>query len=167
MRIGYTVAKSPLGKVLVAATERGVSAVYLGDAESALIAELREEYPGRKLRRPAIPTRNGCGKLCSGPKVRSRGWNFRSTCRRRRFSGASGRSCSGFPGDGRATTRRLARSLGRPKAVRAVARLARRIRFRSWCRATAVIRETARLPVIAGAFRAKEHCSKKERRAAE
>jgi AraC family transcriptional regulator of adaptative response/methylated-DNA-[protein]-cysteine methyltransferase len=45
MKIGYTVAKSPLGKVLVAATERGVSAVYLGDAESALIAELREEYP--------------------------------------------------------------------------------------------------------------------------
>src|SRR5258705_1710812 len=45
MKIGYTIAKSPLGKVLVAATERGVSAVYLGDAESAMVAELREEYP--------------------------------------------------------------------------------------------------------------------------
>src|SRR5882724_5359818 len=45
MKIGYTIAKSPLGKVLVGATERGVSAVYLGDAESALVAELREEYP--------------------------------------------------------------------------------------------------------------------------
>jgi O6-methylguanine-DNA--protein-cysteine methyltransferase len=45
MKIGYTIAKSPLGKVLVAATERGVSAVYLGDAESKLISELREEYP--------------------------------------------------------------------------------------------------------------------------
>ncbi len=30
MKIEYTIAKSPLGKVLVAATERGVSAVYLG-----------------------------------------------------------------------------------------------------------------------------------------
>ncbi|MGH9743544.1 MAG: bifunctional transcriptional activator/DNA repair enzyme AdaA, partial [Candidatus Acidiferrum sp.] len=30
MKIKYTIAKSPLGKVLVAATERGVSAVYLG-----------------------------------------------------------------------------------------------------------------------------------------
>ncbi len=30
MKIGYSIAKSPLGKVLVAATERGVSAVYLG-----------------------------------------------------------------------------------------------------------------------------------------
>src|SRR5438876_8647709 len=39
MKIGYTIAKSPLGRVLVAATERGVSAVYLGDAENAMIAE--------------------------------------------------------------------------------------------------------------------------------
>src|SRR5712675_2346565 len=44
MKIGYTIAKSPLGKVLVAATERGVSAVYLGDAENTMIAELRQEY---------------------------------------------------------------------------------------------------------------------------
>src|SRR6184192_1734965 len=45
MKLGYTIAKSPLGKVLVAATERGVSAVYLGDDESKLVAELGEEYP--------------------------------------------------------------------------------------------------------------------------
>src|SRR5256884_9999463 len=45
MKIGYTIAKSPLGKVLVGATERGVSAVYLGDAENAMIAGLREGYP--------------------------------------------------------------------------------------------------------------------------
>src|SRR5260370_8543031 len=45
MKIGYSIAKSPLGKVLVAATERGVSAVYLGDAENAMVAELRQEYP--------------------------------------------------------------------------------------------------------------------------
>src|SRR5216110_148379 len=47
MRLGYTIAKSRLGKVLVAATERGVSAVYLGDDESKLVAELGEEYPRR------------------------------------------------------------------------------------------------------------------------
>src|ERR1700687_5300095 len=44
MKIGYTIPKSPVGKVLVAATKRGVSAGYLGDAENRLIAELREEY---------------------------------------------------------------------------------------------------------------------------
>src|SRR6266852_3385240 len=45
MKIGYAIAKSSLGRVLVAATERGVSAVYLGDAENTMVAELREEYP--------------------------------------------------------------------------------------------------------------------------
>src|SRR5260370_263607 len=45
MKIGYSIAKSPLGKVLVAATDRGVSAVYLGDTESAMIAGLRQDYP--------------------------------------------------------------------------------------------------------------------------
>src|SRR5260370_8803 len=45
MKIGYTITKSSLGKILVAATERGVSAVYLGDADAKLVEELRSEYP--------------------------------------------------------------------------------------------------------------------------
>src|ERR1700731_4581392 len=49
MRIGYSIAKSALGKVLVAATERGVSAVYLGDSEAKLVQELNAEYPRAEL----------------------------------------------------------------------------------------------------------------------
>jgi AraC family transcriptional regulator, regulatory protein of adaptative response / methylated-DNA-[protein]-cysteine methyltransferase len=45
MKIRYTTAKSSLGEVLVAATERGVSAVYLGDSDAQLANELRREYP--------------------------------------------------------------------------------------------------------------------------
>jgi AraC family transcriptional regulator of adaptative response/methylated-DNA-[protein]-cysteine methyltransferase len=45
MKIGYSIAKSSLGKVLVAATDRGVSAVYLGGSHAELIAELDAEYP--------------------------------------------------------------------------------------------------------------------------
>jgi AraC family transcriptional regulator of adaptative response/methylated-DNA-[protein]-cysteine methyltransferase len=51
MAIGYTVTTSPLGRVLVAATERGVAAVSLGDSESALEAGLRKEYPQAEIRR--------------------------------------------------------------------------------------------------------------------
>jgi AraC family transcriptional regulator of adaptative response/methylated-DNA-[protein]-cysteine methyltransferase len=49
MKIGYSIAKSTLGKVLVAATNRGVSAVYLGDAETKLVQELKDEYPRAEL----------------------------------------------------------------------------------------------------------------------
>src|SRR5258707_3383608 len=45
MKIQYTTAKSSLGEMLVAATERGVSAVYLGDGGAKLVKELRGEYP--------------------------------------------------------------------------------------------------------------------------
>src|SRR5262249_16927867 len=38
MKIAYTLAKSPLGKVLVAATKRGISAIYIGDKEDKLVA---------------------------------------------------------------------------------------------------------------------------------
>ncbi|HEX6834707.1 MAG TPA: methylated-DNA--[protein]-cysteine S-methyltransferase [Rudaea sp.] len=41
----YTTLQIPLGWLLVAATERGVCAVTLGDEEDALIAALREEFP--------------------------------------------------------------------------------------------------------------------------
>lgn len=45
MRVRYTIADCPMGRLLVAATERGVCAVCLGDSDSALEAALRKEYP--------------------------------------------------------------------------------------------------------------------------
>jgi AraC family transcriptional regulator of adaptative response/methylated-DNA-[protein]-cysteine methyltransferase len=45
MKISYTIADSSMGRVLVAGTDRGISAVYLGDKDSDLSAALREEYP--------------------------------------------------------------------------------------------------------------------------
>ena len=51
MAIGYTVARSPLGSLLVAATARGVAAVSLGDSETALEAALRAEYPQAEIAR--------------------------------------------------------------------------------------------------------------------
>jgi AraC family transcriptional regulator of adaptative response/methylated-DNA-[protein]-cysteine methyltransferase len=44
MRIIYTIAECTLGRVLVAATERGVCSVALGDSDSELIAALFAEY---------------------------------------------------------------------------------------------------------------------------
>jgi AraC family transcriptional regulator of adaptative response/methylated-DNA-[protein]-cysteine methyltransferase len=51
MRIAYGLGQSSLGRVLVAATERGLSAVYLGDDDGALEKALHEEYPAAETRR--------------------------------------------------------------------------------------------------------------------
>ncbi len=45
MRIRFTTAATPLGRLLVAATERGLCAVTLGDDDDALVDDLRREYP--------------------------------------------------------------------------------------------------------------------------
>jgi AraC family transcriptional regulator, regulatory protein of adaptative response / methylated-DNA-[protein]-cysteine methyltransferase len=51
MQISYTIADCSLGRVLVAATDRGVSAVYLGDKDEPLAAALRDEYPQAEITR--------------------------------------------------------------------------------------------------------------------
>jgi AraC family transcriptional regulator of adaptative response/methylated-DNA-[protein]-cysteine methyltransferase len=49
--IRYTTAHSPLGRVLVAATARGICAVTVGDDDKTLLNELRAEFPHAKLTR--------------------------------------------------------------------------------------------------------------------
>ncbi len=43
--IRYALADSPLGRLLVAATARGIAALYFGDDDGALVAELHREFP--------------------------------------------------------------------------------------------------------------------------
>jgi len=49
MRIIYTTAACVLGRLLVAATERGVCAVALGDSDAKLVAALFAEYPNASI----------------------------------------------------------------------------------------------------------------------
>src|SRR6185437_5241876 len=45
VRIVYTIASAPVGRVLVASTDRGVCAVVLGDTDDSVEAELRADFP--------------------------------------------------------------------------------------------------------------------------
>ena len=45
LRLAYAMADSPLDRLLVAASERGVCALYLGDDDPALAGELEREFP--------------------------------------------------------------------------------------------------------------------------
>ena len=49
MRIIYTIADCPLGRVLMAATARGVCSVALGDSDAELTAALFAEYPNASI----------------------------------------------------------------------------------------------------------------------
>jgi AraC family transcriptional regulator of adaptative response/methylated-DNA-[protein]-cysteine methyltransferase len=51
MEIHYTISPSPIGRILVAGTRRGVSAVYLGREDGELLAALHREYPEARIER--------------------------------------------------------------------------------------------------------------------
>lgn len=63
MRIAYTIVACPLGRLLVAATERGVAAVSLGASDAALRAALESEYPAAEIGRPDEGLRRWVGAI--------------------------------------------------------------------------------------------------------
>ena len=122
MKIGYTIAKSSLGKVLVAGTERGVSAVYLGDTDAKLVGELREEYPRAELY-PAEDSIESWVKeivqrVDGKPPRMELPLDLQATAFQRRVW----QELQRIPRGTTRTYTQVARALGDPKAVRAVAR---------------------------------------------
>ncbi len=122
MKIGYTVAKSPLGKVLVAATERGVSAVYLGDVENRLIAELREEYPRAEIAPAPHTYQKWVREIVQRTEGKEPRLELPLDLQATAFQRRVWQELQRIPRGRTRTYSQVARSLGQPKAVRAVAR---------------------------------------------
>jgi AraC family transcriptional regulator of adaptative response/methylated-DNA-[protein]-cysteine methyltransferase len=57
MRLTYTIVDCALGRMLVAATERGISALSLGDGDAMLEAELAKDYPKAEIHKSEIHKR--------------------------------------------------------------------------------------------------------------
>jgi len=122
MKIGYTVAKSPLGKVLVAATERGISAVYLGESENALVAELRKEYPRAEIAPAPNSFRRWVGEIAQRIEGKQPCLELPLDLQATAFQRRVWQELQSIPRGRTRTYLQVARSLGQPKAVRAVAR---------------------------------------------
>jgi AraC family transcriptional regulator of adaptative response/methylated-DNA-[protein]-cysteine methyltransferase len=122
MRIGFTITDCSLGRILVAATERGVSAVYFGDADAPLETALREEYPSAEISRDPraisawvralVQHVNGAATRLDLPL------DVAATAFQQRVWEALRR----IPYGSTRTYRQIASALGRPSATRAVAR---------------------------------------------
>jgi AraC family transcriptional regulator of adaptative response/methylated-DNA-[protein]-cysteine methyltransferase len=122
MKIGYSIAKSPLGKVLVAATDRGVSAVYLGDAENTMIAELREEYPRAEIAPATDSFQRWVREIVQRIEGKQPRLELPLDLQATAFQRRVWQELQRIPRGRTRTYSQVARSLGQPKAVRAVAR---------------------------------------------
>lgn len=122
MRIAYTVADCRLGKLLVAATERGVSAVYLGADPAEMVAALEAEYPRAEIREDGSALGRWVTALvgfldADGPHP-DLPLDLRATAFQRRVW----QELTRIPYGETRSYGEIAAALGQPKAVRAVAR---------------------------------------------
>lgn len=122
VEIGFVVVPTPLGQLLVAGTARGVCAVKLGDDGARLEADLRGEFPAatiaadRKLTsswiRAIVKRLRGSGAPLDLPlDVQGTAFQWRVWQALREIPFGTTRSYS-----------EVAKTIGRPRAVRAVAR---------------------------------------------
>jgi AraC family transcriptional regulator, regulatory protein of adaptative response / methylated-DNA-[protein]-cysteine methyltransferase len=122
MKLGYTITKSPLGKVLVAATERGVSAVYLGDKDSELVAELRAEYPQAQIAAAHDAYRRWVREIVQRTEGKQPQVDLPLDLQATAFQRRVWQQLQRIPRGATRTYTQVARAVGNPKAVRAVAR---------------------------------------------
>lgn len=119
--IRFTVATCALGRMMVAATDRGICKVSLGDSGEALERELREEFPGAEIQRDAGSLAHWAGQILrhiGGEEVAA---NLPLAVRATAFHCRVWEELRKTPRGETRTYADVARSLGRPRAVRAVA----------------------------------------------
>jgi AraC family transcriptional regulator, regulatory protein of adaptative response / methylated-DNA-[protein]-cysteine methyltransferase len=122
MRIGYSIAKSTLGKVLVAATHLGVSAVYLGDAETKLVQELKDEYPRAELYAADDSFERWVKEIVQRVEGKPPRMELPLDLQATAFQRRVWQELQRIPPGTTRTYSEVARALGNPKAIRAVAR---------------------------------------------
>jgi len=122
MEIQYTVANTSLGKVLVGATQRGVSAVYLGDNERSLVEELRKEYAKAEIVRAAPGHENWLKEIVRRVEGSAPSLDLPLDVQATAFQRRVWQELQKIPRGATRTYTQVARSLGKPRSVRAVAR---------------------------------------------
>jgi len=119
--IWYIVIETAITKVLVARTERGICALYMGENESQLVDALMEEYPYASITKDDESLRDSIGPLASyfdGDNFNPR---LPLDIHRTAFQWRVLKAIQEIPPGETRTYSELAESIGSPKASRAVA----------------------------------------------
>lgn len=122
INIDFTIAQSLLGRLLLAATTRGVCRVMIGDSDTVLERELRQEYPHAIVRRNdrilSAQVRTLVEHVRGGSPHADLPLDIRATA----FQWQVWRQLQAIPFGETRTYREVAAAIGKPSAIRAVAR---------------------------------------------
>jgi len=125
MQIHYTIVDSPLGRLLVAATDRGISALYLGEKDAPLKAALQKEYPRAKIDSDSSGSKNLGGwvsKILAHLRGKEPHLDLPTDVQATAFRRRVWEELKRIPYGATRTYGEVARAIGRPAAIRAVAR---------------------------------------------
>jgi AraC family transcriptional regulator of adaptative response/methylated-DNA-[protein]-cysteine methyltransferase len=122
MRVNYTIVDSPLGRLLVGATERGVSAVYLGESDARLEAALQDEYPRAEIRRDRNGLEGWVSQILEHLRGREPNLDLPTDVQATAFQRRVWEELRRIPYGATRTYSQVAQAIGRPAAIRAVAR---------------------------------------------
>ncbi len=122
MQINFTIVSSPLGRLLVGATHRGISALYLGKDDAALQAALRKEYPRAEISRDRNGLEGWVEKILEHLRGREPNLDLPTDVQATAFQRRVWEELRKIPYGTTRTYSQVARAIGKPKAIRAVAR---------------------------------------------
>ena len=163
MNVHYTIVDSPLGRLLVAATSRGVCAVAMGRSDATLRRALALEYPGAAVATDRDALSGWTKEILAHLSGRRPRLDLPLDVQATAFQWQVWTALPPFPAARRARTRRWpARSAGRAPRGPSRAR-ARRTRSRWRFRVIASCRRRAASAAIAGARRESRRCSAAEK----
>jgi len=120
--IRYAVVACTLGRLLVAATARGVCAVKLGAADAGLVAELTREFPAAQVRAGGLPQAWVRPVSQAVDRRRAASADVPLDVQGTAFQWTVWKALQAIPSGQTRTYAALARDIGRPTAARAVAR---------------------------------------------
>ncbi len=120
--ISYTIAGCALGRLLVAATEKGLCAVRLGDSDKELEAALRAEYSEAEMKRDDQSLGKWIGALVDHLRGKHPRLELPLDVQATAFQLSVWQKLKEIPYGSTRSYSEVARAIGRPSAVRAVAR---------------------------------------------
>jgi AraC family transcriptional regulator of adaptative response/methylated-DNA-[protein]-cysteine methyltransferase len=120
--VRYTIVDSPLGRLLLAGTDKGVCAVMLGDADDRLEAQLRGEYPRAQITRDQAGFAQWAARVLAHLDGRQPHLDLPVDVRGTAFQWKVWRYLQQIPYGETRSYSDVARAIGAPASVRAVAR---------------------------------------------
>jgi AraC family transcriptional regulator of adaptative response/methylated-DNA-[protein]-cysteine methyltransferase len=122
LAVGHTIVPCALGRLLVAATDRGVCAVRLGASDDGLVRELRREFPAARLDAAASPPPAWVAAIVARVDGAPRPADVPLDVHGTAFQWRVWRALQAIPRGQTRTYGEVAAAIGEPGAVRAVAR---------------------------------------------